>query len=60
MTRFPSAAFSKIFTKPSDAIVPSTVTTTTEMNMTITKEEEKNSILFQIQSNAIYQKKLRE
>lgn len=36
MMRFPSAAFSKMFTKPPVAAVPSVVTTTTDINITTT------------------------
>lgn len=39
MMRFPSAAFSKIFTKPSEDIVPRIVTTTTDINMTMTRRK---------------------
>lgn len=41
MMRFPSAAFSKIFTNPPVAAVPSMQTTTTDMNMTTTEIESK-------------------
>lgn len=39
MMRFPSAAFSKVFTNPPVAAVPSMQTTTTDMNMTTTEIE---------------------